>query len=334
MSVECKSECPKNSSYTIFFEFTDEDAVQIGSLKTMYDIIMNGNMMNIAKPGSIITAGQPIGSPLSMTLDCDINTENMGLIFGMWMLNRFKINPKRVCDVELTPLPDIVNLSRIKMKFTLGPTIDASSTKYPNDKYSSECIKNIVLAWILQYKASLETDVEQWLASSNGQETIGKCSAYTSDVYKEIEYIPDIINPLLGKFSNIRIEQYTNPLIEEITNARSFSGTSTRLIEGITGAGSFAGTSTPSTILDYIFIYSLPLSFIGSIAYALLAIMQTDIASVGVNKNILLVLYIYIFLCGFFSSCVWYNIDIVNFSIADKKISDWFSLGVIKTRNE
>ena len=327
---ECIINCPKNSSYTIFFEFTEPDAVGYNFLgvKNMYDQIMSGEFTGTT-PNSMITAGGTIVNipaiiPNGIRLDCDINTSNMEMIFGMFMLHRFGINPKRLCETNLTLLPDNENPKTLKMKFSLGPPIPtndpAISAIYPNDKYSSECIKDLVIAWILQYVPSdLTRDVEGWTGREDGgggQEVLRKCTSFTSDIYNDIEYIPDIIVPTLGKFSNIRIERNSNSLIEELTNA-----------------GSFSGSSTPSTLFDYMFMYALPISFIGSIGFTILSTMQTDLAVTTVNKNILAVIYIYIFLCGFLSLCVWYKIDIVDYKIGDFKFTDWFSLGVIRLNN-
>jgi len=325
MSVECKNECPKESSYTVFFEYTREDVLALKSsaipdIKTFYNFIITGSLTQttpntLLKSGDLVTGEK---GTAQIIFDCDFNTNNMAVVLGMWILKRFGVNPKRICDAELTLLPDDENSKTLKMKFTMGPPIIGNNEKtYPNDKYSSECIKDIVLAWILQYDGNIpETDIEGWLSSTKGQQEIQKCTSYTSNIYNEIEYIPDIINPSLGKFSNIRIEQFGDRLIEEITNP-----------------GGFAGTSTPDTLLDYLFMYSLPVSFIGSIAYGVLSITQTDLPSFGINKNFLLAVYIYIFICGFLSLCVWYKIDIVDYKIGNIKLADWFSLGVIKLTN-
>lgn len=321
---ECIINCPKNSSYTIFFEFTDPDASGYGffDLKDMYTKIMIGDL-TATTPNSIIPAGGRIALDSSdkiISLDCDINTSNMEMIFGMFMLHRFGINPKRLCETSLTLLPDDENPKTLKMKFSLGPPIPNNDpAKYPNDIYSSECIKDLVIAWILQYVPGdrVNRDVEGWTARKDGgQEVLNKCTSFTSDIYNDIEYIPDIIVPTLGKFSNIRIERNSNSLIEELTNA-----------------GSFSGNSSPSTLFDYMFMYALPISFIGSIGFTILSTMQTDLAITTVNKNILIVIYIYIFLCGFLSLCVWYKIDIVDYKIGDFKFTDWFSLGVIRLNN-
>jgi hypothetical protein len=209
MSVECKNECPKESSYTIFFEYTKEDVSAINNpdipdVKAFYNFIMTGRLTGTT-PNTLVKAGDSVtGGFAEIKLDCDFNTNNMAVVFGMWVLKRFGVNPKRICDAELTLLPDDENSKTLKMKFTMGPPIIGNDKNvYKNDEYSSECIKDVVLAWILQYDGTiLETDIEQWVPNKGVQET-QKCTAYTSNVYNEIEYIPDIKNTKCPRSDNI-----------------------------------------------------------------------------------------------------------------------------------
>jgi hypothetical protein len=59
-----------------------------------------------------------------------------------------------------------------------------------------------------------------------------------------------------------------------------------------------------------IFKYAFPLSFLGSIGYGILAVTQTDINSVIVNKNWVFAMNVFIGLCGLLSLASWFNTDI------------------------
>ena len=59
-----------------------------------------------------------------------------------------------------------------------------------------------------------------------------------------------------------------------------------------------------------VFKYAFPLSFLGSIAYGILAITQTNINDVFINKNWVFAFNIFIGICGLLSLSSWFNTDI------------------------
>ena len=59
-----------------------------------------------------------------------------------------------------------------------------------------------------------------------------------------------------------------------------------------------------------VFKYAFPLSFLGSIAYGILAIAQVDPNSIIVNRNWIFAANIFIGLCGLLSLASWFNTDI------------------------
>jgi len=63
----------------------------------------------------------------------------------------------------------------------------------------------------------------------------------------------------------------------------------------------------PQTLLDYLFIYSHVISFIGAILYSINSIFNTNAEYIIINKNLSIVFSVYIFLCGVLSMYVWYN---------------------------
>ena len=59
-----------------------------------------------------------------------------------------------------------------------------------------------------------------------------------------------------------------------------------------------------------IFKFAYPLSFLGSIAYGILAMTQTNINDVFINKNWVFAFNIFIGICGLLSLSSWFNTDI------------------------
>jgi len=66
----------------------------------------------------------------------------------------------------------------------------------------------------------------------------------------------------------------------------------------------------PQTILDYLFMYSYIISFIGCIIYGFTTSLNLNMINVIANKNILIVINMYILICGIISFCTWYDIEL------------------------
>jgi hypothetical protein len=59
-----------------------------------------------------------------------------------------------------------------------------------------------------------------------------------------------------------------------------------------------------------VFKYAFPISFLGSMAYGILAIAQVDPNSIIVNRNWIFAANIFIGLCGLISLAAWFRTDI------------------------
>jgi len=66
----------------------------------------------------------------------------------------------------------------------------------------------------------------------------------------------------------------------------------------------------PVLIPEYVFMYAFLFSFVGSVFYAFIGLLNIDIASIIVNKNITLALNVIIGVSGIISVFVWFNMDI------------------------
>jgi hypothetical protein len=344
----CAFLCPGDSSFTMSFNFTTEDALGMGYSKNnttikkagsvqgdvpmMYQSILSGRFITSSDPKftlpGIIPSGTTIIIPANTTTknstyttSCDLSFQSYDWLYIALLMRRFGINPLRICTAQIIPKPNATNPTHLRFIFTLGPTV-ASSDKvlFPFDYANAECIKDGVLSWVNQYDPNKienginPTDIEPWIEKS-GKQIFNRClDGFTSKPYNEVEYIEDIHIKSIGNISDIKVENYT----------------SNDTIEHITGFTSTRGSTTPTSLLDYIFMYSVPVAFVGAMGYAILSVIQTDVSSMMINKNIVMFTNVYFALCGLFSFCAWFNIDITNVRIGDVNVNKWFSLAVVK----
>jgi len=66
----------------------------------------------------------------------------------------------------------------------------------------------------------------------------------------------------------------------------------------------------PVLIPEYIFMYAFLFSFVGSVFYAFIGLLNIDIANIIVNKNVTLALNVVIGISGIVSIFTWFNMDI------------------------
>ena len=66
-------------------------------------------------------------------------------------------------------------------------------------------------------------------------------------------------------------------------------------------------SKNPSTVLDYLFYFCYPVSFIGATFYGVVSIINVDPATIIANKNVSIAINIYIGLCAIMSVFIWFN---------------------------
>jgi hypothetical protein len=91
-------------------------------------------------------------------------------------------------------------------------------------------------------------------------------------------------------------------LINNIEHATNFIGTSVELNKEDTTL--FAA---PETLIDYIAMYSYPLSFIGAIMFTIIQIVDIHIHSMLLNKNLALVFNMFFIIWSLISMSVYYS---------------------------
>jgi hypothetical protein len=75
-----------------------------------------------------------------------------------------------------------------------------------------------------------------------------------------------------------------------------------------------------TTIWNNVFKYAYPISFLGSMAYGVLSILQVDPSQIIANKNIVMAFNVFVGVCGLFAFASWFNTDIDGVSSITKYI--------------
>ena len=100
------------------------------------------------------------------------------------------------------------------------------------------------------------------------------------------------------------------------------------LVENIANVSGQTVNINATSIVDFIFMYAFLFSFLGAILYSVTSMVNIDVGSVIINKNVSVVLNAYLGICGAVSFFVWYNmvnpifgITILNPNVVKSNIS-------------
>jgi len=114
-------------------------------------------------------------------------------------------------------------------------------------------------------------------------------------------------------------ESSTNPVSTEEFSPY-FNNTNTYepfdIIERISNVSTSTENIQPKSIFDFIFMYANGFAFIGAILYSISSIISIDVASIVANRNMSILLNLYLGLCGVVSIYNWFNIPIPVFGIS------------------
>jgi hypothetical protein len=84
------------------------------------------------------------------------------------------------------------------------------------------------------------------------------------------------------------------------------------------------------TVWNNIFMYAYPISFLGSMAYGILSILQTDPSQVIANKNMVLALNIFVGICGLLGFGAWFGMDMSGLTFITQYID--FDVNIAKDK--
>ena len=164
---------------------------------------------------------------------------------------------------------------------------------------------------------SILLDVNNTVPKTNAQENDFLSAKCVYDLFMSIIYntTPPKCNSMLpAPFINVDTYRY----VENEENIENFtehlnilsSGSISLSAIAVNPSNPVSKPISPDSVFDYLFMYSYAIAMVGSILYSIVNVVNLNPAEIIVNKNILLMLNIYIGICGFVSLFYWYQMDI------------------------
>jgi len=302
--MSCLSSCDPNAinTYTLQFTINSTDVSAISpSIGDFWNKLQNMNLYGLTSTsynsGATINIAA-ISQALTVPTNCSLTTSNNG---GVWIFlstfaNWFGFSVSRLCNLNVTPEPNLTNITGVTIKITILPPSD--NTKVANDKLSAKCIGEWMIDFLKQYDSTNDAATNPPVfVGKTKVDIIKKCSGFSSEINSEI---------------NNNIENYNN-IPNNILNAIEFTNiigyeNTTENYSGVVGNSGSKLVKSPSTLYEYLFMFAFPVCFVGSIFYGVVSVINLDPSSIIVNKNIGVAINIYILACSVVSMFVWYNI--------------------------
>jgi len=219
------------------------------------------------------------------------------------------LNPRLVAvnaNTDNTENPSYINLEIIINNFTNSTGKPYPSGMYSNTHLPGECIAQLLVNWFKQYNPKdKNTYPNIWKVKP---ENLPTCmNGISMSIVQNFDSSIELPNELLNiKFSNV--EYYTDDTQSENFTGINYSNKPSPIFYS-SSSSSNSSYQAPSSILNYLFTYSLPISFIGAMAYTIISTLQADPSNIIANRNIIIVINLYFGLCGLLSFIVWSNID-------------------------
>jgi len=179
------------------------------------------------------------------------------------------------------------------------------------------------------YPKLLNSKLPVTIASTKTNTSTGNESLDISQVSNNsILIVPSLIIGSTIEIDNVKISRgtgansdllYVNNSTTGILLDTSITiGSKTFILKGIGSPVIFIVTKTtatsaiqkPDTVFDYIFMYSYFFAFLGAILYSVTSIISVDVTSIFANKNISVILNVYLGVTGLISLFVWYGINL------------------------
>jgi len=287
--------CPNVSKTLFTFTIIPSD-LGVSTLDNFWtEISTNLNIQKTLPTGYTFA---PYGASITLPMSLSPSSNNEMWLFVASLLSIFQFNLGRICDVSMNPS----SLSNIQSIQVMCAITDQPSKNYPNDNLTSQCL----VLWISQFLKSFDPLNPNNFSQSPPANVLSNpmCtgSNFSAKVVGKInEKFSDVLHlsKLNIKFKNINIindEKYTNI--------------------GIVSSSS----ATPSNILDYVFMFAYPVSFLGAIFFAIMQYMSIRPVTIIGNDQAVIALNAYIAICGFLSFIYWFQV--YNFSFMTKFIND------------
>jgi hypothetical protein len=204
-----------------------------------------------------------------------------------------------LCNVSVVP-NTFPNITSLNISFSItndretgyGP-ISSSDWDKPTNSLTSTCLGIWINSWLSNYSPT-----NTGLPSLSTIASNPKCntSYFTSAIPGDAKRIENYTS---HPFSNLTIsnveliddnlEEYSNILVTYVNSNKS-----------------------PLSLLESFFIYSVPISFVGSMLYTSSSVFSMNLADTVTNKNLLIFIYFYIGICGLFAFLKWFNVGEIS----------------------
>ena len=233
------------------------------------------------------------------------------------IISAFNVSPYRICNAKLHPTFDVNDIDISQVKFTFYITNTRPTSPLKNDYLPAACIGEWVVTWMARSNNIL-SPVESDILVTNEipvKFQTANCPAlnpnapiptlyFTNEINIDndtpvfIEKLKDSFRPVFSEKSFISKLLKSN----NVEHATNFIGTSLTL----NGAGTTV-YAVPQTLLDYYGMYAFPLSFIGAILFAIVQIIDININTMLVNRNLSILINLCFILWSLISLSVFYN---------------------------
>ena len=258
------------------------------------------------------------GLPGSTPMTC-VQPGQIGFATGLAQLiiSAFNVSPYRICNAKLHPTFDVNDIDIAHVKFTFYITNIRPASPLRNDYLPAACIGEWVVLWMARSNSILSPVESNILVTNEIPAKIQSANCPALD--------PNAPSPTLYFTNEINIDNDTPIFIEKLKDSFSpvFSEKSfiSNLLKSnnIEHATNLVGTSlilngadtnvyaTPKTLFDYYGMYAFPLSFLGAILFALVQIIDININTMLVNRNLSMVINLSFILWSLISLSVFYN---------------------------
>jgi len=306
-----KSSCLKSCStstdvYTLTFTINAPDVSKMApGIGEFWTQLQNMSIYGLVqKPsynsGADIDMESATGIPTFKVPDnCTLTTDNNG---GVWIFlasfaKWFGFSVSRLCNVFVTPDPDVSNITGVKIIVTISPPNE--NTKEQNDDLSAKCIGEWMIEFLKQYNPEITDTDPPFFAAKTIGEVRTKCTGFSPEINENIK----------------NIEKYTN-MSKNILSGIKFTDVSGYYSENYSAISGNVGTTlatnttvSPSTLYEYLFMYCYPVCFIGSIFFAITSVVSIDPSTIIANKNLSIGINVYILVCSAIAMFSWYNMD-------------------------
>ena len=240
------------------------------------------------------------------------------------------LNPRLVAvnaNTDNTENPSYINLEIIINNFTNSTGISYPNPgAYSNTHLPGNCIAELLAKWFIQYNPKdSSTFPNNWKLNFKNLPSciIRMSNNIEMSIVQGFDSSNELPNELLNiKFSNVKY--YTDD-----TQSENFTGVNYSDKPSPIFYSSNYSYQAPTSILDYLFTYSLPISFIGAVAYTIISTLQADPSNIIANRNIIIVINLYFGLCGLLSFIVWSNID-TSFMYSGWLSPNLFNINTVK----